>query len=71
VNLELQDIGVLVPKDVLLELLHSALIAPLLEADCSRLWAEELIGTDASPAYGVGVSALAVDGAKVKGLGRW
>ena len=50
VRLEPQDVGGLVPKDVLLELLHFASIAPLLEADVCRPWADELIATDASPA---------------------
>lgn len=67
----LQDGGVLLPKEVVTELLHFALIAPLLEADVCRPWSSDLIATDASPAFGFGGSAPTVGGDKMKSLGRW
>jgi len=68
---EPQDVGVLLPKAVVTALMQFALVAPFLEADVCRAWSSVLIATDASPAYGFGVSALNVGSDRVKSLGRW
>lgn len=48
----------------------SVLLAPVLEADLSRPWAEDLVATDVSPAFGFEVSTLHAGAARVRELGR-
>ena len=71
VRSEPQDVGVLLEKPVLLELLRFALIAPLLEAEICRPWADELVATDASPVFGFGVPSLKGGSERVKAIGCW
>ena len=44
------------PVEVQSELMLHAALCPFLEADLSRPWLKRVVATDASPAYGFGVS---------------
>ena len=59
-----------VPLKVTFELGTFLALAPLLEADLRRPWQDVLVATDASQAYGYGVSVAPLEPEVVKSIGR-
>lgn len=66
VRSEPQGVEVFLDDAVVPEPLLCGSLSPLLEADVARTWSADLIATDASPAFGFGVSVLKVGAERMR-----
>ena len=58
------------PSDALSELMLNIALGPFWQADLRRGWHDEIVATDASPAYGFGVAVATCPRSTVRAIGR-